>query len=214
MDKQLNSSQLLHTEKLHQVLHELEAKQWCVVDSLFSLDLSKNIQRDILSLDEQNKLVPANIGRNDGKKVISSIRGDRIFWLDEEKTELNDCQKKIFATLDQLKTVFNHNFYLNLKKFEFHYALYSPGSHYDKHIDQHKGRNQRIITLVHYLNSDWEAKLGGRLLVYDPSEENKLMLSVEPIFGRTMLFFSDVFPHEVELSLQTRLSLTGWFRND
>lgn len=214
MDKQLDYGSLLHTEKLQQVLEELEAKQWCLIDSLFSFELSKEIQRDILLLDKQNKLVPANIGRNDDKKRISSIRGDQIFWLDEEKAESSECQKKIFVSLHHVMTLFNRNFYLNLKKFEFHYALYSPGSHYDKHVDQHKGQNQRVITLVHYLNSDWEASWGGRLLVYDPIEENKPILSVEPRFGRTMLFFSDVFPHEVERSLQTRLSLTGWFRND
>jgi SM-20-related protein len=120
----------------------------------------------------------------------------------------------MFSDLTQIKLEFNQAFYLNIRNYEFHYALYPIGSHYDKHFDQHKGQSQRVITLVHYLNPNWNTECGGRLLMYDPTLPEKVFLSIEPKFGRTVLFLSDVFPHEVEISSQERLSFTGWFRND
>lgn len=144
--------------------------------------------------------------------MISSIRGDRIYWLDENDSIVNLCQDQIYYYLKTLQQLFNQTFYLNLRELEFHYALYPTGACYAKHIDQHKGQNQRVITLIHYLNPNWNQTNGGRLLMYDNSLPNQLIQTIEPRFGRTVFFLSDLFPHEVERSSVTRYSLTGWFR--
>lgn len=214
MNDFLISDDFANPALIKNVLNKLEEHQLCIIDLLFPVNLSETIHLDLLDLDSSEKLVQANIGRADEKKIRFSVRDDRIFWLDESKSEFNLCQNNIFIFLQKLKKTFNQNFYLNLKQIEFHYAIYPPGGHYDKHIDQHKGQSHRIITLIHYLNPSWQSEWGGQLFIYNPKSPDQLLYSVEPKFGRTILFFSDVFPHSVAKSFHTRLSLTGWFRND
>lgn len=210
----IDSLGLLDSVKLKQIIQDLEEKQWSQVDLLFTKELSEDLHQDILNLDKENCFIPANTGS--GKNLLrnGAVRGDHIFWLNEKLPGFHQCQNNIFSVLKLLKTNFNQKFYLNIRNLEFHYALYPAGAHYDKHLDQHKGQNQRTITFVHYLNPLWKISDGGRLLIYDPENPEKVLLTVEPLFGRTILFFSDVFQHEVEVSSQKRMSFTGWFRND
>lgn len=56
----------------------------------------------------------------------------------------------------------------------------------------------RQITMVYYLNPDWDASMGGQLRIHvgsDGSERGKW--DVEPFLDRLVMFRSDLVDHEV-----------------
>jgi SM-20-related protein len=63
-----------------------------------------------------------------------------------------------------------------------------------------------MITLILYLNDNWQPGDGGELKIYKENEE----ILVEPIGGRCIIFKSAALEHEVLLTNKSRLSLTGW----
>jgi SM-20-related protein len=73
------------------------------------------------------------------------------------------------------------------------------------------GKRNRILSTVLYLNEDWQACDGGELVVYE-STGKSIIATVNPTFGRMIIFLSDAFPHEVLVSHKTRRSIAGWFR--
>jgi len=56
------------------------------------------------------------------------------------------------------------------------------------------GHKSRILSSVLYLNEDWQAGDGGELLIFDPAGES-FIATVEPTFGRMIIFLSESFPH-------------------
>lgn len=157
--------------------------------------------------DDSVRFLPAHVGRGEKKQQITSLRGDVISWLDE----LNDVDRAYLAWMDELRSGLNERLFLGLFDFECHYAIYQPGTGYTKHLDALKGKKNRILSTVLYLNQDWQAEDGGELLLYEPSSGD-LLATVVPEFGTMIIFLSEVFPHEVSLSRNTRCSLAGWFR--
>lgn len=143
-------------------------------------------------------------------QMSSPIRGDWTYWLDSNlPPQLSAIHNELLGWTQKL----NKQFYLGLSKLECHLAHYPPGPGYERHLDQPKGRGHRKITFVLYLNSDWNAQMGGELCLYSPNSDQQLE-KILPLGGRLILFKSELFPHEVLPSQNTRRSLTGWFRND
>ena len=96
---------------------------------------------------------------------------------------------------------------MGLSGYEFHLAHYPLGGHYDTHLDQFKKRNNRTISMVMYLNTDWKAGDGGELEMFLKDGSS---LVVEPIAARCVMFKSAVVPHRVLYANKPRFSLTGW----
>ena len=149
----------------------------------------------------------AHIGRGNDKKQINSIRGDVISWLDDSNT----TDQLYLAWMEELRTGLNAALYLGLFDYECHYAIYDAGAGYAKHSDVLAGKKNRILSTVLYLNENWESRDGGELVLFDP-EGAAIIATVQPTFGRMIIFLSDSFPHEVLPAHQTRRSIAGWFR--
>ena len=81
-------------------------------------------------------------------------------------------------------------------------------------MDQHRDQPHRKLSLVLYLNPQWDTAGQGELCLYDPQDGNRELARILPQPGRLVLFRSDLFPHEVLPCTQARWSLTGWFRTD
>jgi SM-20-related protein len=156
----------------------------------------------------QNKLFnKAKIGRNVQAQFNSTIRTDKIFWIDEDTTD-----PAIQAYLKQLNLIannLNQHLYLGLAEFEHHFAAYSAGSFYKKHIDQFSTNKTRKISCVYYLNKGWRNEFGGELKLYNNDEQ--LIQSILPLGNRFICFNSEL-PHEVCLTHQPRLSIAGWMK--
>lgn len=152
----------------------------------------------------EDKLAKAAIGTSIDKKIVDDIRGDYTYWLDKKRDE---DSLSLFSTLDEMKLLFNRFFYLSLSDYEFHLALYPKGTFYKKHLDQFQGRNNRMISMIIYLNHQWKTGDGGELKIYPVGREPK---TISPLMNRCVLFRSDILYHEVLTAHKDRKSITGW----
>ncbi|WP_347357525.1 2OG-Fe(II) oxygenase [Bdellovibrio sp.] len=197
---------------LDRMLESLAQNNWATANDIFPSEFCLALAQECHRLHHQGELTKASIGHAGSKTINSEIRSDFTLWLEENTA--SELQQSFLDQMELLKQTLNQFFYLGLKRFESHFALYPPGGGYDKHIDNHRGSGARRITFVLYLNSDWKKGDGGELSLYEPENENQLIKQIEPRLGTFVLFRSELFPHQVEKSHSHRLSLTGWFRND
>ncbi|KYG77000.1 SM-20-related protein [Roseivirga ehrenbergii] len=183
---------------------QLSQNDFVVIDDFLDKQLFENIRTYFIDRLEMDGFSDAAIGALNHKQLEKSIRGDKIYWLERK----NDIEMESFFQLsDELIQQLNQLCYLSLSGCEFHLAHYPIGTFYKKHIDQFKGRSNRLISVIIYLNVGWKPGDGGELKVF---KENGDELLVEPLAGRCVMFKSDTVPHEVMKTQVNRYSLTGW----
>ena len=150
-------------------------------------------------------LTKASIGNGDKKVINESIRSDNISWLTDEEKEREILGYQRFA--DDFPKKLNEGLYLGLSEFECHFAQYPKGSFYKAHKDSFKNDDRRTITLITYLNENWQEGDGGELRLH--LKDN--VVDIKPYGGSIICFRSSEILHEVLMSNTERLSLTGWF---
>ena len=74
-----------------------------------------------------------------------------------------------------------------------------------------KGQQNRVLSLVVYLNPGWQHEDGGELVLYR-DESDAEGIRVTPLMGTVVVFLSEEFPHEVLPAQRDRYSIAGWFR--
>lgn len=183
---------------------ELARQDFVYIDEFLPDQLYKNVQYYFQQLVDDSQFSKAAIGSSEKRKVESSIRGDFIYWLD--KQEDNEISS-LFDLFDEVVAKLRQHLFLSLSDYEFHFALYPPQTRYEKHVDQFHGTNNRIISMLIYLNEDWKRGDGGELKIYQ-DDGNEIL--VEPIAKRLLMFKSETVEHEVMLTNVPRKSLTGW----
>lgn len=155
---------------------------------------------------KEDALTPAKIGAHQSRQKVEEIRSDLTYWLDKERdTHL----APVFHWIEESLSRWNRLLFLSLGGYEFHLAFYPTGGHYAKHLDQFKGRNNRLISCVLYLNPDWKPGDGGELQLYDPQGDAEAE-RIEPVMNRMVFFRSDTVWHAVLPAKVPRRSLTGW----
>ncbi|MBB5320684.1 2OG-Fe(II) oxygenase [Marinobacter oulmenensis] len=187
-------------------------------DSWLELDLARHLPEGLVGalaneadiLNKGEAMAHAGIGRGREQTNDRSVRRDRIAWLEG----VTEPQALLFRFLDQLREGLNRRLFLNLKRYESHYATYRPGDFYKCHLDSFRGRASRVVSLVLYLNDDWHMADGGQLRVFHPGNESEVAAEVLPQAGRAVLFMSEEVPHEVLPANRTRFSIACWFRQD
>lgn len=146
----------------------------------------------------------AGIGKSRQKQVNEAIRGDYIQWIDK-----NTAPPELLVYLDRIQELIrylNRSLFLSLKDFEIHMTVYPPGTFYKRHIDQFRRDDHRILSVICYLNKDWEESDGGQLRLHlDDGYQD-----VFPFAGTLACFRSEQLEHEVLPATRERLSLTGW----
>ncbi len=154
---------------------------------------------------QQADLQPAGVGRGQQLQQNQQIRRDSTCWLDGHSA----TQQQYLQLMELLQQAMNRRCFLGLTHYESHFARYRQGDFYQKHLDAFKGRSNRVLTSVFYLNS---VAQGGALQIY--SEDEQPLLQVQPTAGTLVLFESERFPHEVLSASDERFSIAGWFRKD
>jgi SM-20-related protein len=86
--------------------------------------------------------------------------------------------------------------------------LFETGDFYRKHLDQFKDDSHRQFSMVSYLNSDWKTTDGGELLIHQTNNNQK----IAPTQGKTVFFKSNELEHEVLVTNERRMSVTGWLK--
>ena len=134
------------------------------------------------------------------------IRGDMTCWLGEP---LFAAERALLRKFEQLRLEVNREGWLGLFDLELHYAWYAPGTGYARHADQLDGSNERVVTLILYLNETWHAGAGGELRLFAADARYR---DIEPIAGRLVCFLAAGREHEVLATREGRWSVSGWLR--
>lgn len=168
---------------------------------------TSSLQQRIAQLDAEDALKRAGIGRDQDHQINSEIRQDHIRWLQTNQP----AEQDYLAWMEALRTGINQRLFMGLFDYECHFAHYPKGAFYKQHLDAFKGRTNRVLTTVYYLNDQWQSDQGGELILY--AEDGKTVLEkVLPETGTLLIFLSDQFPHEVLPTHRDRYSIAGWYR--
>jgi SM-20-related protein len=182
----------------------LAEKGYAIIDHF----LSEAEVSHLLQLDEFKTALlhfkKAGIGKSVDKQINESVRGDYIQWIDKHAAS---PEVLVYLNrLDELITFINRSLFLSLKEAEVHMTVYPEGSYYKRHLDQFKKDDHRKLSVICYLNKNWNEEQGGQLRMYLPDASK----DVFPVAGRLVCFRSDQIEHEVLPTTRERMSLTGW----
>lgn len=172
-----------------------------------SEELSRGLRQNILELQSEELMTAAGIGNDEEKDAKQKIRGDKIYWMDKNHT--NIFEQEFLHQVDDFIDRLNSTCYTGINGYEFHYAVYEEGSYYKRHKDQFKNDDNRKYSLINYLNENWVEEDGGQLLVYQKNEEVQKIL---PQSQKAVFFKSDEMEHEVTKANRSRMSITGWLK--
>ena len=179
---------------------------WAITESGLSAEVLAELEHNCRSLWLSEALRPAAVGRAGEQQVLPEVRGDHIRWLDDcPPSAAHSAYIEAMATL---RHTLNRTLLLGLDSYETHYALYPPGAGYRKHVDRFKDNPLRTVSVVLYLNSQWQPGDGGELRLHLPNRQ----LDVAPRAGTLAVFMSDSIVHEVLPAQRDRASVVGWFR--
>lgn len=195
-----------HRACLTRLVDDLAEHGWSLQPQFISQTLTRKLAEECRLRAAQGALTPAGVGRGTQQQVREGVRGDHIQWLDAGQHPACD---EYLQALDELRMALNQGLYLGLEDFEGHFALYPPGAFYQKHVDRFRDDDRRAVSVVFYLNDEWQPEHGGALRLYLAEGETHDVL---PQAGSLLVFLSADMPHEVLPASRDRLSLTGWFR--
>ncbi len=192
------------------LIDALAEQGWVEQADFLSPSLTRELAEECRRRAANGQLTPAGIGRGDAQQVREGIRGDHTDWLEPGQSPACD---RYLTLMDELRQQLNRQLFLGLEDFECHFALYPPGTFYQRHLDRFRDDDLRTVSAVIYLNEDWRDTDGGQLRLYlDDGAAGERLLDVQPQGGRLACFLSAEVPHEVLPASRERLSLTGWFR--
>lgn len=143
-------------------------------------------------------------GISQDAKQDTNRRRDKILWLDGT----SEAQRAFLDFSEGLRNYLNHSLFLGLRYYEAHFAHYTEGDFYEKHLDSFKHTKNRVVTTVYYLNDTQ----GGELVIYN--KDGSVLEVVQPKQDTLVVFMSEDFPHEVRPAKSIRYSIAGWFRVD
>ena len=197
----------LVTEGLFEVIAQaLEVDGYLVLPNGMPEEISACLQHLEDRLCE--RFYAASIGRGPEQSHDEALRSDKIAWIHKEDSLAAPWHQ---WTAD-LQRYLNRRLFLGLFSFESHLAVYEPGDFYRIHVDAFRGQSNRRLSLVAYLNPDWQSGQGGELVIYHPQHAGVELRKVAPLWGTLVVFLSEEFPHEVLPTIGERKSVAGWFR--
>lgn len=155
----------------------------------------------------------AGIGQKQDYQQDKSIRGDQIRWIEREN--LAPSCHFFLDRVEDLINFLNRTCYLGIRASELHFAVYPVGSFYKRHLDVFQKTRMRKISVVCYLNHNWQVEYGGQLRLYLANQNGvETTKDILPQAGRLVCFKSEVLEHEVLPANRERLSITGWLKSD
>ena len=179
-----------------------------LINDFLQEDLSSHLKENLLLLLVEKQFNVAGIGNNSNFITNKFIRSDRIYWLDRKHNNVHE--NNFFDLMDAFVKYLNETCYTGITGYEFHYAYYEIGSFYKRHLDQFKDNQSRAYSMIMYLNNNWMPLDGGQLCIYH-QDHNQI---IDPTNGKCVFFKSSDLEHEVFLSHQPRMSITGWLKTN
>lgn len=190
------------------IAEALATQGWCVIRDYFSAEELAALTTRIDTLQAEEALHPAGIGRGSDNIAHPDIRRDVTRWMERK----DPTETALLDRMETLRHALNRRLMLGLFFYEAHFALYESGAFYARHLDSFRGRKNRIISTVLYLNEHWQEADGGLLAFYAHEGADIPFTRVMPERGTFVLFLSEEIPHAVETANRPRRSIAGWFR--
>jgi SM-20-related protein len=187
------------------VSEELSSAGISVRDQFLGSDQVRALLGCLSARRARGDFTAAGVGSGRTLQKHPDVRGDRTCWLCEP---LFAAERELLCGLEQLRVQLNRDLYLGLIELELHYAWYPPGAGYARHVDQPHGSRARRLSVILYLNENWESGAGGELELFDAHSCRR----IEPLAGRLVCFLSEGREHAVLQARRDRFSITGWFR--
>ncbi|HCP57007.1 MAG: 2OG-Fe(II) oxygenase [Pseudomonadaceae bacterium] len=188
------------------IIDDLATQGWSLLPGFASQALTAELAQECRARVKNGALSPARVGRGARQEIREAIRGDQIEWLEPGQSAPTDAYLQL---IDGLRLALNQQLFLGLDSYESHFAFYPAGAFYKKHLDRFRDDDRRTVSVVLYLNEQWQDDFGGELRLYLPDGETR---DVRPEAGSLVVFMSADMPHEVLPATRERLSLAGWFR--
>lgn len=197
-----------HTQQdlLERIAADLATQGYTIQPQALPAALAQALAAEIRNMPDA-QFEQAGVGRQQGHQVNDNIRSDSISWISKD----TPAGEAWLAWADELQTYLNRRLFMGLFSFESHFAQYRAGDFYQRHLDAFQGQSNRVLSMVVYLNPDWDPQAGGEMVLYQ-DEGDKEGQKVVPELGTMALFLSEEFPHEVLPATKDRYSIAGWFR--
>lgn len=193
------------------VVADLASKGWSTIPGFLPKSSAHSLAVECRHASVAGTLQRAGVGKGMQRQVMEEVRSDSVSWLDPVKA--GPAEKEWLDVLEGLRLSLNQNLFLGLFDFEGHFALYPPGGFYKPHLDCHRTGSTRRVSVILYLNQEWEPTFGGQLRLWTtPGCANGDFQLIEPHLGTLVCFFSADFWHEVLPANRERLSVTSWFK--
>lgn len=205
-----NDSLAFRPGTLNAIVNALVEQGWYVGRAVLDDALCRTLNQELAQMAAHDALEEAGIGRGQQHVLRKDIRGDAIRWLDRE----SEGQRRYLETMGALQQTLNQSLFLGLLEYEAHFAHYPVGAFYKRHLDSFKGRANRVISTVGYLNPDWPEGGGGEMVIYAADDPEREVARVIPQAGTFACFLSEEIPHEVLPTQLPRASIAGWFRRN
>jgi Rps23 Pro-64 3,4-dihydroxylase Tpa1-like proline 4-hydroxylase len=192
-------------------------------------DILEEVYAELQALKTQMR--PAKMSRGDQTWEDNNVRGDSLCWV----TPALCAEQGLVALqqyVDRIKAECHAAMQAELglgAEYNIQFAMYpGKGESYNRHKDAFSdpkadhARSSRQLTCLLYLNKDWGADDGGQLRVFtapgvviDNAGEPFSFWGVsgydiDPLFGRMVIFRSELIDHAVLPCRKERLALTFW----
>jgi SM-20-related protein len=177
-----------------------------ISENFLSTILSGHLKDNLIGLFQNKLLCAAGTGNETLIVHNKLVRSDSIYWLDRKHNDPHE--NSFFDLMDSFIEYLNRTCYTGITGYEFHYTLYEKGSFYTKHLDQFQNNGNRAYSMIMYLNTDWVLADGGELCIYHHDHEQY----IAPMSGKSVFFKSTELEHEVLITTQPRMSITGWLK--
>lgn len=94
------------------IIEDLLKDKYSIIDSFFDASGVDILRSSLLEKYEEDKFKKAAIGNRVNESIIQSIRGDFIFWINENKT--NKAENYFFDKINTLISYLNRTCFLGI----------------------------------------------------------------------------------------------------
>jgi len=196
--------------RLGAIIDDLSGKGWSWQPDFLPEAIFCALRAEVLAINAEDELAPAGIGRETAFHLDHKIRRSRIAWMDGS----TPAQAGFLHWAEQLREAINRSLMIGMFEFEACFAVYKPGEFYDRHLDSFEGPRNRVVSLVVYLNEDWQAESGGGLLVWPEGagDTEPPVARILPERSGVVFMLSETVPHAVEVTHASRFGIAAWWR--
>ena len=201
----------------------LVADGYAIVDDFLGADAVGTLRQSVLEL-HRGGAIPFVLGKTGGgrdgrssqKYAEAVVRGDEIAVLDGGDEARVAGMSALLRQADEMVATMAKGVASELRRVVSRshpmLACYpGHGAKYVRHLDNPGGAgdNGRILTLLAYLNPEWQPEDGGVLRLH---RDDGSTVDVEPLLDRVVIFWSDErTPHEVTAAQRPRWAISAWY---